>query len=77
MNNTFIDLHLHSYYSDDGEFSPSELMKRCQNRGIRIVAIADHNSIRAIEEAKKEANKYRADEEMPCPWYYDCCNCGS
>ena len=58
MNNTFIDLHLHSYYSDDGEFSPSELMKRCHARGITIVAIADHNSIKAVEEAKKEANKY-------------------
>lgn len=58
MPDKFIDLHMHSYYSDDGEFSPAELVKRCRDRGIRIMAIADHNSIKAVAEAKKEAEKY-------------------
>lgn len=58
MINKFIDLHMHSYYSDDGEFSPSELVKMCHNKGITIMAIADHNSIKAVDEARKEASKY-------------------
>ena len=58
MMNNFIDLHLHSSYSDDGEFSPGELIKMCHDRGITIAAISDHNSINALEEARKEANKY-------------------
>lgn len=58
MINKFIDLHIHSYYSDDGEFSPAELIKRCHDRGIGIMAIADHNNIKALDEARKEAYKY-------------------
>nr|WP_330367082.1 PHP domain-containing protein [Enterocloster clostridioformis] len=44
-----MDLHMHSYYSDDGEFSPGELVRQCSMNGIRIMAIADHNSVRANE----------------------------
>lgn len=58
MLNKFIDLHMHSYYSNDGEFSPAELVKMCHDRGITIMAISDHNSIKAVEEARKEACKY-------------------
>jgi predicted metal-dependent phosphoesterase TrpH len=58
MTEQFIDLHVHSYYSDDGEFSPADLVKRCHERGITIMAIADHNSIKAVKEAREEAKKY-------------------
>jgi 3',5'-nucleoside bisphosphate phosphatase len=54
----FVDLHMHSYYSDDGEFSPAELVKLCYDEGINIMAIADHNSVKAVDEGKKEADKY-------------------
>lgn len=54
----FIDLHMHSYYSDDGELSPTQLVQLCHQAGIRIMAIADHNSVKAIDEAKAEAKKY-------------------
>ena len=30
-----IDLHMHSYYSDDGEFQPEELVQKCKEEGIR------------------------------------------
>lgn len=46
----YIDLHMHSMHSDDGEFSPSTLVKYCCEAGIKIMAIADHNSIKAIDE---------------------------
>lgn len=50
-----IDLHMHSIYSDDGEYTPTELMKMCKDAGLTTVAIADHNSTSAIAEAKKAA----------------------
>ncbi|MCQ2023682.1 PHP domain-containing protein [Clostridium butyricum] len=58
MKNNFIDMHMHSFYSDDGEFTPSELVKKCHESGVRIMAIADHNTVKAIDEAIKEAQKY-------------------
>lgn len=54
----YIDLHMHSKYSDDGEFTPSELVEMCHRSGIKIMAIADHNSVKAIDEAKEAAKKY-------------------
>lgn len=50
-----MDLHMHSYYSDDGEFSPGELVRQCSMNGIRIMAIADHNSVRANEAGRQAA----------------------
>ena len=56
MNN-YIDLHMHSTYSDDGEFTPAELVKRCKEAGIKVMSITDHNSAKANTEAKIEAKK--------------------
>ena len=53
----YIDLHMHSQYSDDGEFTPSELVEMCYEKGMKIMAIADHNSVKAIEEAKTKAKE--------------------
>lgn len=57
MKRNIIDLHMHTLYSDDGEFSPIELIKLCKDAGIKIAAIADHNSVKAVEEAVKEGEK--------------------
>ena len=43
---------MHSIYSDDGEFTPRELVLKCVEAGVRIMAIADHNSVKAIDEEK-------------------------
>lgn len=53
----FIDLHMHSLYSDDGEYTPTELVEKCHKAGIRIMAIADHNSVKAIDEASQKAKE--------------------
>ncbi len=53
-----IDLHIHSHYSDDGEYSPQELLDIARSKGIRIMAIADHNCVRANREASKLAELY-------------------
>lgn len=46
-----IDLHMHSQFSNDGEFSPLELAEKCAMQGIDIMSVCDHNTVRAVEEA--------------------------
>lgn len=52
-----IDLHMHSRYSEDGEFTPTELVKQCLERGIGMMAVTDHNCVKANEEAGVAAKK--------------------
>lgn len=65
-----MDLHMHSCMSDDGEYSPKQLMLMCKDAGLQVVAIADHNAVDAIPEAKEEAMKLGLDYipaiEMDC-----------
>ena len=50
---SYVDLHMHSNYSDDGEFYPKELVDLCLEKGIKYFSIADHNSTKGIAEAKE------------------------
>ncbi len=50
-----IDLHIHSNYSGDGEFSPTQLVDFCRQAGLTHAAIADHNTTRATEQASLAA----------------------
>ena len=59
MSKSYIDLHMHSLYSDDGEFTPTQLVEMCHEAGVKIMAIADHNWVKAIEEAKKKAEELK------------------
>jgi predicted metal-dependent phosphoesterase TrpH len=47
-----IDLHLHTYYSD-GTLSPKELVHLAKSRGIKTIAITDHDGISGISEGLK------------------------
>ena len=53
----WLDLHMHSYHSNDGEFSPAELMEKCFSAGLKVVALADHNTVRGVKEACETAHK--------------------
>lgn len=53
----WLDLHMHSNISDDGEFSPKQLMEFCSEAGVKVIALSDHNSVRGVEEAKLYAGK--------------------
>ena len=68
----YIDLHMHSKYSDDGEFTPTQLVEQCHKAGIKVMAIADHNSVKAIDEAKEAAAKlnikYIPSVEIDCTY---------
>ena len=52
-----IDLHMHSHYSPDGEFSPAELMAQCRDAGLRTVSLTDHNSVKGVAEAVNAGQK--------------------
>jgi len=54
MKNT--DLHLHSYYSD-GELSPAEVVRAAKKKGVKNLALTDHNSIGGNKEAIEEGEK--------------------
>lgn len=51
------DLHIHSYHSPDGEFTPSELVTMCKAAGITTMAVSDHNSVGGVDEALEAAKK--------------------
>lgn len=48
-----IDLHMHSLYSDDGEFSPEEIIKIGKREEMEIMALKDHNSVKGVDEMIK------------------------
>ena len=52
-----IDLHMHSRYSDDGEFTTSELVEQCAKKEVRMMSVTDHNCVKANEEAAKAAKE--------------------
>jgi predicted metal-dependent phosphoesterase TrpH len=52
-----IDCHMHSNISNDGTYRPEVLIQMCYEAGLKIVAIADHNSTRAFSIAKPVADK--------------------
>lgn len=65
MNGDFMDMHLHSCYSDDGEYSPAELVEKCAESGIKIMAIADHNCVKAHEEGERAGRPGRESNMFP------------
>lgn len=50
-----IDLHMHSLYSDDGEFSPESLVSQCLAAGVSLMSICDHNCARGSKAAQAAA----------------------
>ncbi len=52
-----IDLHMHSRYSEDGEYTPTELVELCAEKGICAMSVTDHNCAKANEEAQKAAEE--------------------
>lgn len=50
------DLHMHSS-SSDGFWSPSEVVLRAKNAGLKQVSITDHNTISGLDEAREKAKE--------------------
>lgn len=45
------DLHVHSKYSNDGEYEIQDIIDKCVKNNIDILSITDHNGIKGIDEA--------------------------
>lgn len=52
-----IDLHIHSAFSNDGEFDVQALAQQCSARGLRTFSLTDHNSVRGIAAAAQCARE--------------------
>lgn len=44
------DLHVHTCYSQDGKSTPQQVVETAKARGIKCIAITDHNSFEAYKE---------------------------
>jgi predicted metal-dependent phosphoesterase TrpH len=56
MENLFVDMHVHSFYSD-GSMSPDEIVESACNNGVGILAVADHDVIEGSVEIKEACIK--------------------
>ena len=48
-----IDLHVHTRHSHDSAAPVSSVLQRCEDSGLSLVAITDHNNIRGALEARE------------------------
>ncbi len=66
-----IDLHTHSHCSD-GELSPEALVQRAVERGLRVLALTDHDSVagcaRAAQAAAAHGLELLAGVELSTQW---------
>ncbi|MGD2136073.1 MAG: PHP domain-containing protein, partial [Gemmatimonadales bacterium] len=46
-----IDLHVHSTASD-GWYAPRDVVRRAAERGLRVIALVDHDTLDGLEEAR-------------------------
>ena len=58
------DLHCHST-SSDGRLTPTKLVDLAAERGVRIMALTDHDSIEGVEEALRAAERHRGFTLIP------------
>lgn len=68
----FVDLHIHSSHSLDGEFPPERLVADAAGAGIAWMALTDHNSVAGVDKAL-EAGLERGVHVIPaveldCAW---------
>lgn len=59
-----VDLHLHTLASD-GTLSPTELVDLCAERGLKTIAVSDHDSTEGLAEAYAAARKHHELEIIP------------
>lgn len=52
------DFHVHSKYSFDSFLSPKSIVKIAKKRGLDVIAVTDHNTIKGAKEAHRWGNTY-------------------
>jgi len=59
-----VDLHTHTTASD-GTYSPTELVAEAAQRGVRVLAVTDHDSTEGLPEAMRASEAHRPLEIIP------------
>ncbi len=59
-----VDLHTHTAASD-GTFTPRELVREAARRGLRVLAVTDHDSTEGLAEAMDEAARHQPLQIVP------------
>lgn len=52
-----VDLHIHTYFSD-GTMSPEEVAYDAKKKGLKIIAVTDHNNTQAYDRLKNACDEY-------------------
>ena len=52
---TWLDLHMHSSYSMDGQYTPTEIVAQCAAAGVQAMALSDHDAVAGNAEAGRAA----------------------
>lgn len=64
IQNIMVDFHIHTNASD-GQYSPSEIIKKAQNLGLSVIAITDHDTVAGLEEAENCVKTLNFDDHRP------------
>lgn len=59
-----VDLHLHTTCSD-GTLTPKNLVILCGSKGLKVIAVSDHDSTEGIKEAKEAAEEFPGMKVIP------------
>jgi predicted metal-dependent phosphoesterase TrpH len=59
-----VDLHIHTTASD-GKYSPSEIVNKAGQLGLRVIAITDHDTVEGIPAALETSKQYPALRVIP------------
>ena len=51
-----IDLHVHTTASD-GQYTPTQIMEKASEKGIKVCAITDHDTVAGLDEGRKAAER--------------------
>ncbi len=60
-----VDLHIHSTISD-GRFSPADIVRESAELGLRVIALADHDSVDGIASALEAVKAFSGINVLPC-----------
>lgn len=52
------DLHMHSNYSSDGELTPIQLVEMAHEKGLKTIALCDHDAVAGVPEMKEAAKQF-------------------
>jgi predicted metal-dependent phosphoesterase TrpH len=59
-----VDLHIHTTASD-GKFTPSQIVDKAGQLGLRVIAITDHDTVEGITEAIQASKQYQSLRVIP------------